>query len=47
MQLQESLVMKGVGRNKDKPGESQEDARGRAYIQDSESCTPTCKPDNR
>lgn len=34
MQLQESLVMKGVGRDKDKLGESREHARGTACIQD-------------
>lgn len=34
MQLQESLVMKGVGRDKDEPGESQEHPGGRACLQD-------------
>lgn len=34
MQLQESLVMKGVGRDKDKLDESQEYARGSACIQE-------------
>lgn len=34
MQLQESLVMIGVGRDKDRLSESQEHARGRACIQD-------------
>lgn len=40
MQLQESLVMKGVGRDKDNLGESQEHARGRACIQDSGALLP-------
>lgn len=34
MQLQGSLVMKGVGRDKDEPGESQDRARSRACLGD-------------
>lgn len=34
MQLQGSLVMKGVGRDKDEPGESQDHARSRACLGD-------------
>lgn len=34
MQLQGSLVMKGVGRGKDEPGESREHAGGRACLPD-------------
>lgn len=45
MQLQESLVMKGMGRDKDEPGESQERAGGRACLQDLN--TPTSRPSNR
>lgn len=40
IQLQESLVMKGVERDKDKLGESWEHARGRACIQDPETLPP-------
>lgn len=45
MQLQESLVTKGMGRDKDEPGESQERAGGRACLQDLN--TPTSRPGNR
>lgn len=45
-QLQGSLVMKGVGRDKDEPGESQEHAWGRACLQDL-GTLPPLRPDNR
>lgn len=38
--------MKGVGRDKDEPGESQEHAWGRACLQDL-GTLPPLRPDNR